>query len=105
MSPPHSYFGGRPYTPFNEVLSRQQRRGIFDLTQVNGVRANDYFRFDFRVDRTFTFRDKPLLVWLGLQNATNRKNFSNASWDRELNVAKVNDQLGLFPLIGLDWRF
>lgn len=100
-----AYFGGRPYTPFNESLSKQQRRGIFDLTQVNGVRAADYFRFDFRVDRTFTFRDKPLLVWLGLQNATNRKNFSNASWDRELNVARTNDQLGLFPLVGLDWRF
>ena len=100
-----AYFGGRPYTPFDEVLSRQQRRGIFDLTRINDVRAADYFRFDFRLDRTFTFRDKPVLVWLGLQNATNRKNFSNASWDRELNQPRVNDQLGLFPLIGLDWRF
>lgn len=100
-----AYFGGRPYTPFDELLSRQQRRGIYDLTKVNGVRAADYFRFDVRVDRTFTFRDKPLLVWLGLQNATNRKNFSNASWDRELNKVKINDQLGLFPLVGLDWRF
>jgi hypothetical protein len=100
-----AYFGGRPYTPFDEVLSKQQRRGIFDLTKVNGVRAADYFRFDFRVDRTLTFRDKPLLIWLGLQNATNRKNFANATWDREKNELKISNQLGLFPLVGLDWRF
>ena len=100
-----AYFGGRPYTPFDEGLSKQQRRGIYDLSQINGARAPDYFRFDFRVDRTFAVRDRPVLVWLGLQNATNRKNFSNASWDRELNVSRTNDQLGLFPLIGLDWRF
>jgi hypothetical protein len=100
-----AYFGGRPYTPFNEILSKQQRRGIFDLTKVNGVRASDYFRFDFRVDRTLTFRDKPLLIWLGLQNATNRKNFANATWDREKNELKISNQLGLFPLVGLDWRF
>jgi len=65
----------------------------------------DYFRFDFRVDRTFTIRDKPVLVWLGLQNVTNRKNFSNVRWDRALNVATINEQNGLFPLVGLDWRF
>ena len=100
-----AYFGGRPYTPFNEILSKQQRRGIYDLTKVNGVRASDYFRFDFRVDRTLTFRDKPLLIWLGLQNATNRKNFANATWDREKNELKISNQLGLFPLVGLDWRF
>ena len=100
-----AYFGGRPYTPFDDVLSKQQRRGIFDLTQINGVRAMDYFRFDFRVDRTFTIRDKPVLVWLGLQNVTNRKNFSNVRWDRALNVATINEQNGLFPLVGLDWRF
>lgn len=100
-----AYFGGRPYTPFNVPVSTQQRRGVYDLTQINALRAPDYFRFDFRIDRTFTFRDKPVLVWLGLQNATNRKNFATASWDREKNVPRVNDQLGLFPLIGLDWRF
>jgi hypothetical protein len=100
-----AYLSGRPYTPFDETLSKAQRRGIFDLSRVNGVRADDYLRFDFRFDRTFTVRDKPLLVWVGLQNATNRKNFSQASWDREANRLRIDDQLGLFPLIGLDWRF
>lgn len=100
-----AWFGGRPYTPFDLGVSTAQRRGVYDLTQINALRAPDYFRFDFRVDRTLTFRDKPVLVWVGLQNVTNRKNFATASWDREKNVPRVNDQLGLFPLVGLDWRF
>jgi len=49
-----AYFGGRPYTPFDEGLSKQQRRGIYDLSRINGARAPDYFRFDFRMDRSGT---------------------------------------------------
>ncbi|HBY59804.1 MAG TPA: hypothetical protein DEH78_08260, partial [Solibacterales bacterium] len=65
----------------------------------------DYFRLDIRLDRTFTVRDKPLLVFIGVQNVTNRKNAGGVSWNRRANALEVNDQLGLFPLIGMDWRF
>ncbi len=99
------FLSGRPFTPFNETLSRQQSRGIFDLTRVNSERAPDYYRLDVRVDRTFTFREKPLLVFLGVQNLTNRENFAQIGWDRRRNVPVQNSQLGIFPLIGLDWRF
>ncbi|MFN0120465.1 MAG: TonB-dependent receptor domain-containing protein [Blastocatellia bacterium] len=100
-----AFLGGRPFTPFNETLSRQQSRGIYDFKRVNGERAPDYFRLDFRVDRNFTIRDKPLIVFAGLQNATNRKNFAQVNWDRRLNQQYLSYQLGLFPLVGLDWRF
>lgn len=100
-----SFLSGRPFTPFNVEESTRQRRPIFDLNRVNDERAPDYFRLDVRVDRTFTVRDKPLIVFFGVQNVTNRKNFAQISWDRIANVPDVNDQLGLFPLIGLDWRF
>jgi hypothetical protein len=80
-------------------------RGIFDLTRVNGERLPDYFRLDLRADRTFTFRDKPLLVFIGFQNVTNRKNIGGYTWNRRANSPEQNDQLGVFPLIGMDWRF
>lgn len=99
------YLSGKPYTPFDQTLSQQQHRGIYDLTRVNGVRAPDYLRLDFRVDRTFTVRRQPFLVFFGLQNATNRRNIAQADWDRSLNEVRFNRQLGLFPLIGLDWKF
>lgn len=96
---------GRPYTPFDTTSSAQARRGIFDLTRVNGNRAPDYFRVDIRVDRTFTVAGQPVLVFLGVQNLTNRRNVGQALWNRTRNEAEFNEQLGAFPLIGLDWRF
>ena len=100
-----SYLDGRPFTPFNQELSTEQRRGIFDLSRVNAERAKDYLRLDFRLDRTFTVNDKPLIVFLGLQNFTNRTNFGGLSWDRRLNEPQFEDAQGLFPLIGMDWTF
>jgi hypothetical protein len=100
-----SYLSGRPYTPFDEVLSSQQRRGIFDLDRINEVRLRDYVRLDLRLDRTFRVRDKPLLVFLGVQNSFNRRNDAFANWDRVANRPEFAEQQGIFPLVGLDWRF
>lgn len=100
-----AYLAGRPYTPFDERLSREQRRGIFDLNRVNALRLPDYFRLDIRADRTFTVRDRPLLVFIGVQNVINRLNTAGFTWNRRANEAQVNEQLGIFPLIGMEWRF
>lgn len=100
-----SYLAGRPYTPYNEPLSRQLRRGAFDLTQINALRLPAYARIDVRVDRLFTVRNKPFLLFVGAQNVTNRKNIGGLGWNRNTNTAEFGEQLGLFPLIGIDWRF
>jgi TonB dependent receptor/Carboxypeptidase regulatory-like domain/TonB-dependent Receptor Plug Domain len=100
-----SYLAGRPYTPFDMFDSRQQSRGIFDLTQVNALRLPDYVRIDFRVDRVFLFRGKPLRAFAGAQNLINRQNVAGYTWNRRTNQPDVEKQIGLFPLIGLDWRF
>ncbi len=100
-----THLAGRPYTPYNEPLSRQLKRGVFDLTQVNAKRLPDYARFDVRVDRMFTVRDKPFLVFFGAQNVTNRKNIGGLGWNRDKGIPEFGDQLGLFPLVGFDWRF
>jgi hypothetical protein len=99
------HLGGRPYTPFDQAASVAQRRGIFDLRRVNGERAPDYVRLDVRADYNFRFRDQNVLIFLGVQNLTNRQNFAGLAWDRRNNRSRFNDQLGLFPLIGLDWKF
>lgn len=100
-----AYLSGRPFTPFNETLSREQRRAVFDLERVNAERLPDYIRTDFRIDRTFTINDKPLLVFLGVQNIFNRRNLAGFTWNRRINAPQENEQLGLFPLIGAEWRF
>ncbi len=100
-----SYLTGRPFTPYDVVESTRQRRPIFDLTRVSGERLPDYFRVDVRVDRTLTVWGKPLLLFLGANNITNRKNVAGYTWNRRLNRQQENEQLGIFPNIGLDWRF
>lgn len=94
---------GRPYTPADLPISRAQNRLIYNLTQVNALRVPAYGRLDLRVDRTFTVRDRPLLVFAGIQNITNRRNVSGYGWSRQSNQQTENVQLGLFPIIGLNW--
>jgi len=96
---------GRPYTPYDAATSTKQRRGVYDLTRVNAERAPAYGRVDIRVDRTFTAWGRPLNLFLGVQNVTNRRNFSNYTWNRRTNTQQFGEQQGLFPIVGLDWRF
>ena len=72
---------------------------------MNGVRADDYVRFDLRVDRTFAGPGESLVVFAGIQNVTNRRNFGGANWNRRLNAAEVEEQQGLFPILGFEWKF
>ncbi|MBC8166885.1 MAG: TonB-dependent receptor [Bryobacteraceae bacterium] len=99
------YLTGRPTTPFDPVLSAAQRRGVLDVARFNAARAPSYYRLDFRVDRTFTFRDKPVVLFGGLQNATNRQNYAFPGWNRVTNREERETQLGLFPIVGLNWKF
>jgi hypothetical protein len=100
-----SFLSGRPFTPYDQAVSTAQRRGVYDLTRVNAERAPDYGRVDVRVDRTFTVGGQPLNVFFGVQNVTNRRNFSNYNWNRRTNAQQFGEQQGVFPILGLDWRF
>lgn len=100
-----AYLAGRPFTPYNVAESTSQRRPIFDLTRVNTERLPDYFRLDLRVDRSIKVWGKPVLLFFGAQNVTNRRNVAGLSWNRRTNRSVTGEQLGIFPNIGLDWRF
>lgn len=100
-----SYLSGRPFTPYDLPVSKAQRRGVFDLSRVAGERLPDYFRTDVRVDRIFSVRDKSLIVFAGIQNITNRRNIAGIGWNRNTNAQQFGEQLGIFPVLGLDWRF
>jgi hypothetical protein len=78
---------------------------VYDLTLVNADRAPDYGRVDIRVDRTLTAAGRPLNLFFGVQNVTNRRNFASYSWNRRTNAQQFGEQQGIFPILGLDWRF
>jgi hypothetical protein len=100
-----SFLSGRPFTPYDQAVSTAQRRGVYDLTRVNAERAPDYGRVDLRVDRTFTVGGQPLNVFVGVQNVANRRNFASYTWNRRTNIQQFGEQQGIFPILGLDWRF
>jgi hypothetical protein len=100
-----AYLSGRPFTPFDDDLSTEQRRAVYDLSRVNEGRAPDYLRLDVRVDRGFVVNRQPVTLFFGIQNVTNRKNVSGYSWNRRLNSSSTLDQQGIFPILGLDWQF
>ena len=100
-----TYLSGRPFTPFDIGESTTQRRAVYDLTKVNSGRTPSYFRLDLRVDRHFMIAGRAVSLFAGVQNATNRPNVAGYSWDRRGNRSRVEEQLGIFPILGLDWRF
>lgn len=100
-----AYLAGRPYTAFDLDASRRQARAVNDLTRVNAARLPDYFRLDLRVDRRFSVNHRPVSVFAGVQNVTNRRNVAGYSWDRRGNAPTTLEQLGIFPIVGLDWSF
>jgi hypothetical protein len=100
-----SYLSGRPFTPYDSVVSAAQRRGVYELARVNAERAPSYARLDIRVDRAITVGGRPMNLFLGVQNVTNRRNFASYSWNRRTNAQQFGEQQAIFPILGLDWRF
>jgi outer membrane receptor for ferrienterochelin and colicin len=100
-----SYLSGRPYTPYDQATSSEQRRGVYDLSRVNAERAPAYQRIDIRVDRAFTVNGTTLNVFGGVQNVTNRRNFATYGWNTRTNEQYFGEQQGIFPILGIDWRF
>ena len=96
---------GAPLSPFvrkADALLRE-KGAPFELESVNTMRLDDFFALDVRIDRTFTVRDKDLLIYLGVQNVTGRENPTTLLWNRVANAPEFPGGLGPFPLIGLEW--
>jgi hypothetical protein len=103
---------GRPYTPDNMALSIAQDRDVYNLTQINGVRAPMYSRLDFRGEWTHQLRHGSFVTHVGLENALNATNFYDAEW-RPLCQIYANvvcgtlqqNQMPMFPDAGLRWSY
>jgi hypothetical protein len=114
-----TYASGRPYTPFNIVLSEQQMRGIYDLAHVNAMRGPAYNRVDTDFNRSFRLGAGKLAIYGGVENALNRANFLGYSWldncsPRQRNCAEnvvpgvpetEQTQMPIFPSAGMRWDF
>jgi hypothetical protein len=104
---------GRPYTPDNLLLSIAQDRDVYDLTQLNGVRAPTYSRLDFRWEWTHQLRRGALVTHFGIENALNTTNFYDAEWQPLCQIyfggqvcgTLQQNQMPMFPDAGLRWSY
>jgi hypothetical protein len=107
----YEYTSGRPYTPFQLVESTEQHRPIYDLTEINALRASAYSRLDFQAGRIFHFGETQLIAYGGLENALDRQNFLGYAWmprigamfdclTRADHCQQEQYQMGLFPNFG-----
>jgi hypothetical protein len=81
----YSGSSGKPYTPDNMALSLAQGRDVYDLTQLNSLRAADYSRLDFRAEWTHSVRHGSMMVHVGLDNALGTSNFYSNLWMAQKN--------------------
>jgi len=103
LSARNSYSSGHPYTPFDVALSESQSRPVYDLSQVNAVRANAYDRMDVDLNRDIHLWHKSLNLQMGMLNALGRKNFMGYVWLDNCHPAPGVDNCGwtTLPVAGI----
>ncbi|MFQ6082803.1 MAG: TonB-dependent receptor domain-containing protein [Candidatus Aminicenantia bacterium] len=99
------YTGGRPYTPFDEELSKQAGEGRLDINQINAKRFPAYHRLDLRVDRRFHFNKWNLVIYFDIENVYNRDNVYFYAWDKENSKIFPHYQWGFLPVGGFSIEF
>lgn len=69
----YRYFGGAPYTPFDETLSRlnfyTSGLGIADFSRLNTLRLRPFSQLDIRIDKKINFKRSTLDLYLDVTNA------------------------------------
>ncbi|MGA2651286.1 MAG: TonB-dependent receptor [Terracidiphilus sp.] len=109
LSSRYGYATGRPYTAFDMSDSIAQNRPIYDVTQMNAVRAPYYARLDAQMNKDAIVHGLHMEIYAGVNNILNRSNFlSNVFYPRTLgdgNKARAMDQAPIFPNFGLRYIF
>ncbi len=99
------YGGGAPYTPVDEVQSREQGTTVFDFTRTNAERLPAYHALNLRVDRRFHFPGSSLTTYLSLTNAYGRDNVRMYLWNPSTEKVEPMLDLGFLPVLGFEYRF
>lgn len=93
---------GRPVTPFDLAASTAQNREVLDTARINAERAPEYHRLDFRVDRRFALGWGNLVLYLEVDNVTNRENVRAYLWDKRRSRVDTEPQAGRMWIGGLN---
>ena len=99
------YTTGRPYTPFDPVLSTYYGRAVADFDNFNGARYKDYNRLDLRVDKNWNFKGFSIVSYVELQNVFNVENVYQYFWNEYKNEQGTIYQWKFLPVGGFSIQF
>ena len=97
--------GGAPYTPFDLTTSAALNHGVIDAERLHQARHPTYHSLNLRVDHRTVLRGSTITTFVSLWNAYNRENVSQFYWNEVEGRPDTIHQWGLFPVIGMEWRF
>lgn len=108
----YAYTTGRPYTPLDRRDSLAQNRPIYDVSEMNTLRAPFYSRLDAQINKDVRIRGLHLELYGGAENLLNRHNFLAYVWLPRTTREKHNReaveeiyQIPLFPNAGIRFIF
>ncbi len=99
------YAGGAPFTPFDETVSKEVNKGVFNESKINGERLPDFHSLNIRADKRFHFSKSTLIVYLSVWNAYARKNIAAYTWNEIDNKRDEEKMWGLLPVFGIEYEF
>jgi len=99
------YTTGRPYTPFDAVLSTIAGRGVYYYDKFNESRFKDYNRLDLRVDKKWNFKNLSIVSYIELQNVFNVENVYQYFWNEYKNEEGTIYQWAFLPVGGFSIQF
>jgi hypothetical protein len=98
------YATGRPYTPYDLPDSLAQDRPIYDVANMNAVRAPYFSRLDVQMSKDAKVHNFHLELYCGVGNILDRQNFLTYLWMPRNTVQNppvtVLYQLPIFPNFG-----
>ena len=71
----------------------------------NGIRLDPFYQLDLRVGYQADVHGTELLVYLEVQNVTNRENVEEYIYSPDFSTRQTIQGLPILPVLGLQWNF
>lgn len=97
--------GGKRYTPLNLPASIAEDYPVYQEDKVNSLKAPDYYRFDVSATYRINRAKVSHLLYLDIQNLTNRLNTRDLFYNTDKNTIEIGYYSGILPTINYKIEF
>jgi hypothetical protein len=96
------YTTGNPFTPVDHAVMNGDRYVAVDGPLLS-ERLPDFFQLDLRIDHAWRRSWGTLVLYLDVQNVTNRENPEGVTYNRDYTQRSYTTGLPVFPSIGVEY--